>query len=85
LVSQRECLRARWTRSATLASADGLLGVAPAASFPLSTALACLSLRQGYLPASLAESGVPYPVGCALVSFLGREGVAAAALSRGPS
>jgi 3-oxoacyl-(acyl-carrier-protein) synthase len=81
LASQRQRLRARWTQSATLASADGLLGVAPAASFLLATALACLSLRQGRLPASLAENGVDCPVAEALVSFVGAEGVAAAALT----
>ena len=71
--------------AATLASADGMLGVAPAASFLLATALACLSLRQGSLPAALAESGRARPVARARIAFNGVVGVAAAALSGGPS
>ena len=80
--ADRERVRTRWVNQVTLASADGLLGVAPAASFLLATALACLSLRQGRVPAPLGETGVARDARAALVSFHDGQGAAAALLSR---
>ena len=81
LHAERARARARWAVPATLASADGLLGVAPAASFLLATALACLSLRQGHVPASLAEDRAVRAVERVLVAFSDGQGAAAARLS----
>jgi 3-oxoacyl-[acyl-carrier-protein] synthase II len=74
-------VREIWSRPAMLASADGLLGVAPAASFLLHVALACLCLRQGNLPAALTERGSGGPVVRAMIAFRDTQGVAAARLA----
>ena len=79
--ADRERAQAVWGRSGKLASADGLLGVAPAASFCLSTALACLAMRDGLLPGPLVEDGAAVPVKRALVSFHDEHAAAAAVLS----
>jgi len=76
---------ARWARPVTLASADGMLGVAPAASFLLGTALLCLALRHGCVPASLTDGGRDCLVERAMISFQGAEGVATASLCGGTS
>jgi hypothetical protein len=73
-----------WGRSGKLASADGLLGVAPAASFCLTTALACLALRDGSLPGPLVEDGAAVPVKRALVSFHDEHAAAVVLLSEAP-
>jgi 3-oxoacyl-(acyl-carrier-protein) synthase len=81
--ADRERARAHWT-TPVLASADGLLGVAPAASFPLAAALACLSLRHGCVPAAVAEDATERELTRALVTF-GDERATAAALLSSPT
>jgi 3-oxoacyl-[acyl-carrier-protein] synthase II len=79
--ADRTRARAVWKTPPKLASADGLLGVAPAASFCLASALACLSLGQGSVPAPLVEDATA--VGCerVLVSFHDEHSAAALLLS----
>jgi hypothetical protein len=81
LHAEREGAEARWASPVAIASADGLLGVAPAASFLLATALACLSLREGRVPAALCEVGAALDARAALVSFHDGQGAAAALLA----
>jgi 3-oxoacyl-(acyl-carrier-protein) synthase len=82
--ADRRRAQALWGRSGKLASADGLLGVAPAASFCLTTALVCLALRHGSLPGPLVEDGAAVPVKRALVSFHDEHAAAAVLLSEAP-
>lgn len=77
----RKALGSQRPRPAGLASADGMLGVAPAASFVLATALACLCLRHGGVPAALADGGLDCNTERAMVACLGPDGTAAASLS----
>jgi 3-oxoacyl-(acyl-carrier-protein) synthase len=76
-----ERARGRWTTPPALASADGLLGVAPAASFLLTTALACLSLRHGRVPAALTQASAEREVDRVLVAFNDQRAAAVALLS----
>jgi hypothetical protein len=78
--TERARAQALWSPPATLACLDGLLGVAPAASFPLALAAACLALRQGYVPAALAGSGEDRPLRRALIAFHDEDRAAAAAV-----
>jgi hypothetical protein len=73
--------RSRWG-SAVLASADGLLGVAPATSWVLACALACVALRQGRVPAPLLNTSGDH-VRRILVSFHDQQAAVAAVLSGG--
>ncbi len=70
----------RWAAPPVLASADGLLGVAPAASFVLASALACLSLSSGSLPAGLGD-GTPARLTRTWISFHDAQSAALAVLS----
>ena len=81
LCADRGRARARWTTPQTFASADGLLGVAPAASFLLATSLACLSLRQRRVPAPITEDATARETDCALVTFRDCQSAATALLS----
>jgi len=81
LRADRVRARARWTTMPTFASADGLLGVAPAASFLLTSALACLSLRQRRVPAPITEDATDRETDCALVVFHDSQNAATALLS----
>lgn len=77
----RELARTHWNTPATFASADGLLGVAPAASFLLTVAIACLSLRQRQVPASMTMDASDCDTDCALVAFHDQQNAATALLS----
>jgi hypothetical protein len=79
--SNRRRSRTRWSTPPVLASADGLLGVAPAASFLLATALASLALREGRVPVAMLDDGSSKTVARAGVSFHDRQSAALAFLS----
>ena len=72
---------ARWSTAPALASADGLLGVAPAASFVLGAALACLTLRDGRVPSAITDGVPPARIARSMVSFRDGEAAALAVLS----
>jgi hypothetical protein len=74
----------RWTACPPLASGDGVLGVAPAASFVLTTALATLALSNRSLPAALCDKAPAGPLARSWVSFHDQQAAALAVLS-GPA
>jgi 3-oxoacyl-(acyl-carrier-protein) synthase len=74
--------RATWGKPMKLASADGLLGVGPAASVCLASAIACLCLRKGAVPGALAEDRTSVAAKRVLVSFHDDHAAAAVLLSR---
>jgi len=71
-----------WGRAVTMASADGLIGIAPAASWLVAAAIACLALRQNVLPTSLLERVPSCAAQRVLVSFHDGQSAAGAVLSR---
>jgi 3-oxoacyl-(acyl-carrier-protein) synthase len=77
----RKLGQALWGRPVKLASADGLLGVGPAAGFCLATALACLSIRHGSVPGALTEDRASVAATRAMVSFHDDQAAAAVLLS----
>jgi 3-oxoacyl-[acyl-carrier-protein] synthase II len=70
-----------WAQRPVLASVDGLLGVAPAASWLLAAALACRALRERKLPAPICQERTPTVLRRILISFHDAEASAAAMLS----
>jgi hypothetical protein len=78
--ANRERAGCQWAAPPRLASADGLLGVAPAASFVLASALACLGLSSGSLPAAICDS-TPARLTHTWVSFHDAQSAALAVLS----
>lgn len=79
--SDRQRARNRWPTLAALACADGALGVAPAASFLLATALATLALRAGRVPGGIVDGAQAKPVARAGISFHDAHAAALAVLS----
>jgi hypothetical protein len=79
MAAERERAR-RWAKPPVLACADGLLGVAPAASFVLASALACLALSRGSLPAAMSD-GAAGQLARTWVSFHDPQSAALAVLS----
>jgi hypothetical protein len=82
--ADRERARQRWAAPPALASADGVLGVAPAASFVLSTALATLALSGRTLPAALCDRAPAGQFTRSWVSFHDQQAAALAVLA-GPA
>jgi 3-oxoacyl-(acyl-carrier-protein) synthase len=82
--ADRARARLRWTACPPLASGDGVLGVAPAASFVLTTALATLALSNRSLPAALCDKAPAGPLARSWVSFHDQQAAALAVLS-GPA
>jgi 3-oxoacyl-(acyl-carrier-protein) synthase len=81
MAEERARAAALWAPAPVLASVDGWLGVAPAASWLLALALACHALRERKLPAPSCQEETPTNLRRILISFHDHQTSAAVVVS----